>query len=113
MDKIGLLIIIVLVALFVVYYWPKSPENKQQPIVSEETEGMAPLNTGTYDQGIKYGECNKGSFEPTDCSVGNCPMGTTVTDDRYCGIQCAQEVTKEDRRKCQAKCMDMMRGGCH
>jgi hypothetical protein len=112
MDKIGLLIIIALVALCVVCYWSETPKHRQ-PVVSEETEGMAPLNTGTYDQGVKYGECNKGSFEPTDCSVGNCPMGTTVTDDRYCGIQCAQEVTEEDRRKCQAKCMELMRGGCH
>lgn len=111
MDKIGLLIIIALLALCVVCYWSKSTDDQNNN--SETTEGMAPLNTGTYRTGVEYGKCNKGSFKRSACSVGNCPLGTTVTDDRFCGIQCAQEVTEQDRKKCHAHCMKMMRSGCH
>lgn len=111
MDRIGGLIIITLLAMCVIYWWSNT-ESQQSRSESETTEGMAPLNTGTFNSGVQYGRCNKGSFKRTSCSVGNCPIGTTITDDRFCGIQCAQEVTEEDRDRCHARCMDMMGSGC-
>lgn len=76
-------------------------------------EGMAPLGTGSYKNTIsEYGKCNKALSENNKCSVGNCPMESTITNDRFCNIQCAQDPDPEIRKQCMDYCMDMMNNGC-
>lgn len=99
-----LIVIAVILVLMIVYISYNDPSKEGMISLSG-----APLNYSTFDPQIPYGKFDAGSFESNDCSVGNCPLGTTVTDDRYCGIQCAQEVDKDDRMKCYAQCMEMMK----
>lgn len=103
-------IMIMLLVFLVCYLWISEKFMKKTVTNIDSEELMAPLDTGTYDTGVQYGVCNKGSFEKSSCSVGNCPLETTVTDDRYCAIQCAQEVDDADRKKCHAYCMKMIKG---
>lgn len=109
MDRWGFLIIVILASLCILCgYLICCGENP--PMVM--TERMAPLNEGTYDNPYPRGRCNRGSFKRRACEVGTCPLDTTVTDRRYCEIQCAQESDRKDRRRCEKHCMDMM-VGCH
>jgi hypothetical protein len=105
MDKYGALLILFIVV--VVYFTFFNNWHLSSSVDSEE--GMAPLNYGTYHNPYLRGGCDKGSFKKTACSIGNCPMGTTVSDERYCGIMCAQEVEKADRDDCNDYCMDMVK----
>jgi hypothetical protein len=107
MDKYGtLLILLIVVVCYFSFFRGSYDENS---IKAESKEGMAPLDYGSYDNPYLRGGCAKGSFKRTACSLGNCPLGTTISDKRYCGIMCAQEVEKEDRRKCNDYCMDMVK----
>jgi hypothetical protein len=72
------------------------------------TETMAPLNWGAYKNNYPRGKCNPGNDDKTSCSVGNCPLGSTVSNNEYCGIQCAQNSDPVEREKCHAECMNMM-----
>lgn len=106
MDTPGALIVLCLIIICVLCIMSaRSDGNKS-------AESMAPLNTGTYKNKYPRGRCRRGSFKRSECMVGNCPLGTTVTDDRYCGIQCAQELDKRDRDRCHDYCMGMMEY-CH
>lgn len=104
MDKYGALLILLIVV--VVYF---SFFDKPRWLTVDSEEGMAPLNYGTYHNPYLRGGCDKGSFKRSDCSVGNCPMGTTISDKKYCGIMCAQEVEKVDRDNCNEYCMGMVK----
>jgi hypothetical protein len=73
-------------------------------------EGMAPLNYGTFKNNYPRGKCNTGSYKYEPCEIGNCPLGTTITDKRYCAIQCAQDPDPNERKKCYDYCMGMMKG---
>jgi hypothetical protein len=106
MDNTGYLIVLVLIAVFV-FFWLNGSTCMSLPRI---TEGMAPLNHGSFETNLNNGHCNVDLSAPSECSVGNCPLGTTVSDERYCAIQCAQEVNADDRQKCQAQCMEMMKG---
>jgi hypothetical protein len=75
-------------------------------------EGMAPLNYGTYINKYPRGRCDRTRVKNSTCSIGNCPIGTTITNDRYCKIQCAQDPDPAIRDECYDECMDMMNGGC-
>jgi hypothetical protein len=108
MDRWGFFIIVLLALLCVACGYSLICD--KNPMVM--TEGMAPLNEGTYDNPYPRGRCNRGSFKRHECEVGTCPLGTTVSDTRYCGIQCAQELNRKDRKRCEKHCMNMM-VGCH
>ena len=108
MDRLGFLVIVIILLLcgacgYSLYH------DKSSTVMTEE---MAPLNEGTYVNPYPRGGCNRGSFKRSDCEIGTCPLGTTVTDARYCGIQCAQEPDRKDKRRCEKHCMDMM-VDCH
>lgn len=67
----------------------------------------APLDFGTFADNYPRGECRTGKFEKrSDCEVGNCNLGTTVTDKQYCVIQCAQDPDPLEREECFNKCID-------
>lgn len=108
MDRLGFLLIVLILLLcgacgYSLYH------DKHSAVMTEE---MAPLNEGTFINRYPRGGCNRGSFKRSDCEVGTCPLGTTVTDTRYCGIQCAQEPDRKDKRRCEKDCMNMM-VNCH
>lgn len=74
--------------------------------ISNVTEGMAPLNFGTFYDNYPRGQCRTGKFwERKSCEVGNCPLGTTVSDQQFCHIQCAQDPDPEERQRCYEVCM--------
>jgi hypothetical protein len=74
--------------------------------VSNRVEGMAPLDFGTFHNNYPRGECQTGKFwERKPCEVGNCPLGTTVSDQQFCRIQCAQDPDAEERQECYEFCM--------
>ena len=104
MDKTEIIIIFVLIAIFLFFWLNRSSSN-----IQHTTEGMAPLNYGSFETNLNNGQCNIDLSASSECSVGNCPLGTTVSNERYCAIQCAQEVNANDRQKCQAQCMEMMK----
>lgn len=70
-------------------------------------EGMAPLNTGTYKNNYTVGKCNT-DFKRTDCMVGNCPLGSTISNTEYCSLQCAQDPDATIRQECENTCMKIM-----
>lgn len=73
---------------------------------SNKVENMAPLDFGTFKNNYPRGECRTGKFwERSDCEVGNCPLGTTVSDQQYCRIQCAQDPDPLERKECYEHCM--------
>lgn len=73
---------------------------------SNVVEGMAPLNFGTFYNNYPRGECQTGKFlERKPCEVGNCPLGTTVSDQQFCRIQCAQDPDGDERQVCYDVCM--------
>lgn len=115
MDKIGFALLIIIVVLCYLFFFkettPKIPNSSDEDDGDLE-EGMAPLNYGTYQNNYPRGRCKSGSMKRTSCEVGSCPLGTTVTNERYCGIQCAQDPDPESRADCYAYCMDMMENGC-
>jgi hypothetical protein len=103
MDNSTLLIIATILVVMILYVSYNGSTKEGMSAMSG-----APLNYATFDPRINYGKCNAGVRETDECSVGNCPLGTTVSNDRYCGIQCAQELDKADRQKCHVQCMQMM-----
>lgn len=108
MDKYGALLILLLILVCYLSFFRGVYNNT----TVESEEGMAPIGANTFVNHYPRGRCIKGSFERSACSVGNCPIGTTVTDQRYCGIMCAQEVDAEDRKNCNKECMEMVKN-CH
>lgn len=97
-DIIALLIVLILVSI--VYRGWKNGNNM---------EHMAPLDFGTYKDNYPRGECRTGKFlERKPCEVGNCPLGTTVSDEQYCYIQCAQDPDPQEREECVVKCLNYM-----
>ena len=71
---------------------------------------MAPLGWGSYKPtDYTYGVCNQGPYESSSCEIGNCPLGTTVTDERYCGIVHAQDSDPMTRTKNTKQCVKMMK----
>ena len=87
-------------------------KNGRMEMKMKNAENMAPVGFGTYKNNYKYGGCDVGSFKRTDCMVGNCPIGSPISNDEFCYIQCAQGVGKEDQMECYKHCIDLMEGGC-
>jgi hypothetical protein len=78
----------------------------------QDLEHMAPIDYATFKNKTPYGRCSQGNMKRTDCEVGNCPLGTTVSDQTFCEIQCAQEPDPKLKAQCYNHCMDMM-PNCH
>lgn len=74
--------------------------------VSNSSDGMAPLDFGTFYNNYPRGQCQTGKFsERKSCEVGNCPLGSTISDQQFCRIQCAQDPDATERQKCLDVCM--------
>ena len=71
-------------------------------------ERFAPLTQGTFPNNYSVGKCNV-DFSRSDCMVGNCPLGSTISNKEYCNIQCAQEPDKKLRDECEKHCMNLMK----
>jgi len=80
--------------------------------VRKDSEHMAPIDYATFENKTPYGRCSQGNMKRTDCEVGNCPLGTTVSDQTFCEIQCAQEPDPKIKAQCYNHCMGMM-PNCH
>lgn len=98
-----LIIIILILLIFMVGYSYCADVYRQN-----NNEHMAPLNYGTYPNKYPRGECNPGFFGYSDCTVGNCPLDTPITNEQACYIQCAQGVGIDDYENCYNSCMNMM-----
>lgn len=100
---IGTLLVLVAIILGVA----KRAQNKRHEMTAEH---MAPLGWGSYkNTTYPVGGCDIGTLERSDCEVGNCPLGSTVSDERFCGIQCAQDPDVKTRAECYNDCMGMMK----
>ena len=78
-----------------------------------ELEHMAPISSNTFkNTKSTYGSCSQKEPKESACTVGNCPLGSTISDSRYCEIQCALEPDPKIRAGCRKHCMNMMKSGC-
>jgi spore coat protein U-like protein len=73
--------------------------------MTQISENMSPLSFGTFEVSRNNKSC--GNQISTKCGPGECYTGN-VTNDEYCTIDCAQELSSEDRNMCMSSCMDMM-----
>lgn len=102
MDKIGLALLLALLAVC----WLCFSRSARDDIL---TENMAPLNWGTYPNNYPRGRCDKKLTKRTPCEIGTCPLGTTVSDDTFCKIQCAQDPDPQTRKECYDYCVGMVK----
>jgi hypothetical protein len=101
----------ILVLLLLLALCGISLTNANNDVVVYSRENMAPLDWGVIpNKNYVYGKCNRGSFAPSDCSVGNCPLDSTISNDEFCRIQCIQDPDQNTRNKCYNQCMTMMEG---
>lgn len=104
-DIVALLIVLILVTIVYKGWGIVDPRLD----LDQSIEHMAPLDFGTYELNYPRGECRTGRFlERTECEIGNCPLGTTVTDKEYCSIQCAQDPDPVEREECFNRCMNSL-----
>lgn len=72
----------------------------------DNVEHMAPLDFGTFKDNYPRGECRTGEYwKRKPCEVGNCNLGTTVSDQQFCRIQCAQDPDPLERQDCYDNCI--------
>jgi len=90
----------------------KANQEINQEENDETIEKMAPLSFGTYQNNYSKGSCNAGSFARTDCMIGNCPINSTIADETYCKLQCAQDPDQELRADCEKYCSEMLTNNC-
>ena len=109
MESIDLINIIILILLvWFVYKACNTKRGMTSPWAKSKRkiENMAPLDFGTYENTYPRGECRTGKFlERSDCEIGNCPLGSTVSDQQFCRIQCAQDPDPSERQACYDHCM--------
>ena len=98
-----------LILLVVLVYFIKCACSKKvrEGMESMTEENCAPLNEATFENNYPVGKCNT-DFKRTDCMVGNCPLKSTIDNDEYCNIQCAQELDPKLRNECVSHCLEMM-----
>ena len=123
-----ILVIVILVILLVYVYRgckcesgitptePKKTVMKEEETTKEEIEKMSSVSNaadggahlvfGTFTDNYHRVQCRTGRFwERKPCEIGNCPLDTTVSDQQFCQIQCAQDPDPEERQKCYQVCM--------
>ncbi len=93
MFVVVLMIVIIIVAMF----------------MGRKNESMASLDFGTFKNNYPFGRCNTGSVKRSPCMIGNCPIGTNITDKEYCDINCAQISDPEMKQSCTNTCLNLMR----
>lgn len=76
-----------------------------------------PLNGSATDKGMfannyGYGKCAHNVTGRSECEVGTCPIGSTISNAEFCNIQCSQDPLQEIRDSCTRECVDMMENGC-
>lgn len=103
------LLVIVVIALCIYLFWKKYISVSGTAIV--KTEGMAPLNFGTYPNNYPRGRCIQGSPGRRSCETGNCSLQGTISHARYCGIVHAQDSDAETRYENISRCVDEMNEG--
>lgn len=68
------------------------------------------LNNGTYENKYPRGECKIGDLtKRSDCEVGNCNLGSMISDNQFCQIDCAQESDERERQECQNICLESLK----
>lgn len=110
MDSNDILVILIVVILFLLIRRGCKRRQGIDPYTNvNKYEHMAPLDFGTYKDNYPRGECRTGKFlKRKSCEVGNCNLGTTVSDQQYCRIQCAQDPDPQERQECYDVCMTGM-----
>jgi hypothetical protein len=76
-----------------------------------------PLNGSATDKGMfannyGYGKCAHNVTGRSECEVGTCPIGSTISNAEFCNIQCSQDPLQEIQDSCTRECIDMMDNGC-
>ncbi len=92
------LIILVLIIFYVLFSTPPCMK-----------ESMAPVSFGTYN--VNRGDTcyeNGNLHQNNKCGVGECPLHSSIEDEDFCYINCAQEPIDDDRRECYQDCLNMM-----
>lgn len=69
---------------------------------------IVPLDAGTFPNEYSQGKCEQASTQRCDCTVGNCPVGSFITNNEYCSIHCAQISNKKLQEECNASCMNIV-----
>lgn len=110
MSVIDLLIIILIIVCLIVF-WNKYGSTNAGIKNTPKSEGMAPLGWGSFPNNYPRGECETGSFKSGPCEIGNCPLETTVSHERYCGIVHSQDSDPVSRHENIARCIDEMKDG--
>ena len=100
------LILLVVLVYFIKCACSKKVHEGMKILVDDDNS--ASLNEGTFENNYPVGKCNT-DFERTDCMVGNCPLKSTIDNDEYCNIQCAQELDPKLRNECVSHCLEMMK----
>jgi len=84
----------------------ENDENVEHMENAGKVEHMAPLDFGTYENPYPRGACHSGNvYARSDCMVGNCNLESSISDDEYCKMQCAQDPDPMERAKCYERCM--------
>ena len=96
-DYVILVSVLVVLVIFIMYHRRQVKET------------MAPLDFGSFPNNYPRGRCEKGSLKRSPCMVGNCPIGTSITDPEYCAIDCAQISDPITKRVCNEGCLNLMK----
>ena len=99
------LILLVVLVYFIKCACSKKVHESMKIFVDDNS---ASLDAGTFENNYPVGECNT-DFKRTDCMVGNCPLKSTIDNNEYCNIQCAQELDPKLRHECVSHCLEMMK----
>lgn len=79
---------------------------------SKTAEFMSPLDFGTFKNDYKFGHCGGSGAEilkRSPCMVGNCHIGTNITNKEYCDIHCAQISDRKMKHQCTSGCLNLMK----
>jgi hypothetical protein len=88
--------------------YPSDESNYQQNDRDYSGDDMNYLGD---DMNYQYRENNQDQYNRDSCEVGNCPMGTTISHERYCGIVHSQDSDPQSRRNNINRCIDEMKDG--
>lgn len=96
----------VIAVILVVY--PVSTLSSDIANVHEHMIPLVPLDAGTFPNDYVQGTCKPANMQRCECSVGNCPIGSFVTNNEYCSIHCAQISDKKTQDECNTACMNVV-----
>ena len=105
MDKLDVIILLILALSFYICCFNGSYHSS----TNGSNEHMASIDCGSYKNPYPRGKCNKGLLKRSACSVGNCPLESTISDDEFAYIQCAQDPDPVTRKECYVHALKMMK----